>query len=508
MESLRLEAAHYLHECKQEISSLTVAQAQFYAAKATELFSAFHQATSQPLRDAVELLCLLNAAPQSEISRIGLEALFPNLIEKLNDSFQPELCELYDQVFAQVISFCRQLPEGQLLDEKLNAFNLPDESALLARRATINRPNKFLVPTRKLKKILILSRVTIGADVAITSVLMAHLLHQFPQTEIVLLGSEKLNELYGGEPRIRIQKIQYGRGGRLLTRLLSWLEVVAIVEQEINEIEKDEFCIFDPDSRLTQLGLLPLLPAPLEANNYFYFPSRNYQHPEKEELGALTSGWINEICRTDIESFPFLALQTEIKNIGSTISAKLKLELSRPIIVLSFGVGGNTAKRVNEDFEIQLTALLAEQATIILDKGISEIELSQIEKISKALLANNNKIVELTEKNFQEKLASDNWRSDIYTWQGGIGSFASIIQASDCYVGYDSSGQHFAAACGTPLITIFVNSGSHIFAQRWEPKGKAHSQIVHVNPAHFPFNSVNVSSLIQMILNSYQQVFP
>lgn len=508
MESLRLEAAQYLHECKQVISSLTVAKAQFYAAKATELIFTFHQATAQSLREAVELLCLLNASPQSEISRIGIEALFPNLIEKLNDSFQPDLCELYDQIFAQIISFYRQLPEGQLLDEKLNAFNLPDEAALLARRATLNRPNKYLAPTRKLKKILILSRVTIGADVAITSVLLSSLLQQFPEAEIVLLGSEKLSELYGGEPRIRVHKIQYGRGDSLLSRLLSWLDVVAVIGSEFNKLEDDAFCIVDPDSRLTQLGLLPVLPSHLEAANYFYFPSRRYQISGKENLSHLTSDWINEICRTDILHHPFLALTLPIKNIGTVITRKLRLDSSRPVIVLSFGVGGNAAKRINEDFEIQLTERLAESSRIILDKGISEFELSQVEKITNSFLLNDKKVLELTENNFQKILASDNWCGDIYTWQGGIGSFASIIQASDCYVGYDSSGQHFAAACNTPLITIFVNSGSDIFTQRWQPMGKTNSQILHVNSTLFPFNSEIVSTLIQKILSKYQQVFP
>ena len=508
MESIRLEAVQYLHKCKQEISSLTVAQAQFYAAKATELFFIFYDATGTPLRDAVELLCVLNTSSQLEISRVGIEALFPNLIEKLNDSFQPELCELYDQVFAQVISFCRQHPEGQMLDEKLKAFDLSDEAALLARRATLNRPNKFLAPTRTIKKILILSRVTIGADVAITSVFLSHLLQQFPQAEVVLLGSEKLNELYGGEPRIRVRQIQYRRGGELIARLLSWLAVVSVVEDEINEVETDEFCIFDPDSRLTQLGLLPLLPTQLETGNYFYFPSRNYQHSGQGNLGTLASAWINQICQSELDCFPFLALPPEIRNIGITITTALKREFSRPIVMLSFGVGGNIVKRVNEKFEIQLSLLLAERATVILDKGVSEFELSQIEKISKAFLSKNQKIIELTETNYQEKLASDNWQDGIYTWQGGIGSFASIIQASDYYAGYDSSGQHFAAACATPLSTIFVTTNSSNFINRWQPTATEKSQFLHVNPTNFPLNSGNVSSLIQMILKYYQQVFP
>ncbi|MFM8392397.1 MAG: glycosyltransferase family 9 protein, partial [Acidobacteriota bacterium] len=59
----------------------------------------------------------------------------------------------------------------------------------------------------------------------------------------------------------------------------------------------------------------------------------------------------------------------------------------------------------------------------------------------------------------------------ILTWRGGIGSLAGLIAASDQYVGYDSSGQHIAAALGIPGTTYFSSTNPAIFAKRWAPFG-------------------------------------
>src|SRR5262245_58326581 len=64
-------------------------------------------------RDAVTFLCQLTA--EKETAEAGVAALFPALIEPLNDSFDPRACSLYDRVMAQVIDFYRRLPEGKKL---------------------------------------------------------------------------------------------------------------------------------------------------------------------------------------------------------------------------------------------------------------------------------------------------------------------------------------------------------------------------------------------------------
>ena len=175
------------------------------------------------------MLCSLATSEDRQVARAGIQGLFPELIERLNDSFNPAYCRLYDQLFAQVIEFCRRLPEGKLLDEELKRFGLSNEDNLLARKSQIsNSKSKIPNPAsfNSVKKVLLPSRVTIGADVAVTSVLIAKLRRALPQAEFVILSSPKLRELYGGDSRIRIREIAYERGGTLLSRLMSWLRVV------------------------------------------------------------------------------------------------------------------------------------------------------------------------------------------------------------------------------------------------------------------------------------------
>ena len=56
-------------------------------------------------------------------------------------------------------------------------------------------------------------------------------------------------------------------------------------------------------------------------------------------------------------------------------------------------------------------------------------------------------------------------------WDGSFAGFAHIIAGSSLYVGYDSAGQHVAAACGVPLISIFAGFPAPRMFYRWRPTG-------------------------------------
>ena len=56
-------------------------------------------------------------------------------------------------------------------------------------------------------------------------------------------------------------------------------------------------------------------------------------------------------------------------------------------------------------------------------------------------------------------------------WDGSFAGFAAIIAGSRLYVGYDSAGQHVAAACGVPLISIFAGFPCARMFERWRPVG-------------------------------------
>ena len=376
----------------------------------------------------------------------------------------------------------------------LNRFNLVDVTAL---RRRYDRCARTLTPRQidprrlqSLRKVLFPSRVTIGADVAITSVLMDGIRQavsggdlRSTGVELVLLGSRKLEELYGGNPLIRVREIGYARGGSLSERLGSWCDLVGLVESELEGLATDEYLIIDPDSRLTQLGLLPLVGPQVEDECYHLFPSREYTAPGCSSLGELASAWIGELTGELIggqsSARPFLALPESQRRTGAEVVASLRRAGAENVITVSLGVGGNEEKRVSDHFEADLLHHLTEDAWVIVDQGFTAGEQEQVERAIGSLRAAGLNILKSGEKEAAgDPVYRQASRTGILTWQGGIGSLAGLIAASDRYIGYDSSGQHLAAALGIPAITIFATGNSPLFAARWTPWSRGESLVI------------------------------
>ena len=469
-------------ESLKEQVRLSPEAAHTFANYAADWVIEHRQGDSTSLRAAVQLVCRIATDENPEVARAGITALFPRLVERLNDSFDPAACQLYDQLFAQVIEFCRRLPEGKRLDEELKQFGLQNEADLLARKANLESQISNLKSRSVPQKVILLSRVTIGADVAVTSTIIAKLRQKFPQVEYVILGSRKLRDLYGGDDKIRIHEIAYERGGSLVGRLNSWLEVIAAVNEERRGFDKNEIWIIDPDSRLTQLGLLPLVE---NDHNYFFFESRSYQPiGEATSIGQLAAAWSGELIGNSEPAYPFVALPEEHRKFGQSVREGLQHRISstQHLVSVSFGIGGNSAKRVSAEFEQQLIDHLLTDSKLILDKGASAEERDQINHIVTAVRAQGKTVVELNETNKTDSLLEAFHRADVVTWDGSIGTFAGLIAASDRYIGYDSAGQHIAAALGVPTLTMFVNANNTTFAERWQPFGKGKTDLMNIAP--------------------------
>jgi ADP-heptose:LPS heptosyltransferase len=61
---------------------------------------------------------------------------------------------------------------------------------------------------------------------------------------------------------------------------------------------------------------------------------------------------------------------------------------------------------------------------------------------------------------------------------------AGLMGESDLYIGYDSAGQHIAAALGVPCIDVFAGYSSPRMLDRWRPTGRAQTRIVAVDTLH------------------------
>ena len=491
-----LEAAHLLSDFRKrrDEGSLDAEQVERQAQRAADLLIIWGRERGGYPRDAVTLLYEITSDEDHAVARAGVRALFPDLIERLNDSFDPAACQLYDRIFAQVIDHYRRMPQAIEFDEALSGFGLMNESDLLARKSSILDPrSSILDPRSSISKVLLLSRITIGADVAVTSVIIAKLRELLPRAEFVILGPAKLRELFGGDHRVRIREIEYERGGGVLSRLTSWIEVVEAVNDEIRGLNADEFWLIDPDSRLTQLGLLPLLK---DEGAYLFFESRSYRgsqgvdkdnpqsrSPIPQSIGQLTSRWLNEVFGVAGETFPYVALPGEYQSFGRAVTGAVRRAGASHITAISLGVGGNQSKRVSDEFEIGMINRLIAGSTLVLDKGATDEERDQINHIVTKLSAAGRAVIEINEGNRANAISQDKIEADAITWDGGIGAFAGLIAASDRYIGYDSAGQHIAAALRIQTLTIFVNSSSPTFAERWRPYGPGVIEVINVEAA-------------------------
>ncbi len=465
----------------QASGSLTSQSAEDIASSSARAILEHHAATGETLESAIQLLCEMATLEDEDLASHGLRGLFTLLVERLSDSFDPELCPLYDRVFAQVVDFCRGLPEGRGLDAELTRFDLETRSSLLGRRARLLQAREAPRDEERraaVRKVLIPSRVTLGAEVAVTSVVMAKMKRAFPHAEIVLLAAPAMAQIFAADQRVRVREVGYAREGGLIQRLDGWIEVVRAVDDEIRGLDPSQCLVVDPDSRLTQLGLLPLTE---DDGRHHFFQSRSYRRPGVEGIGPLAACWLNERFGGDEEILPYLALSGPDLAFARQLCGELRRGVDRPLVVVSFGVGGNPLKRLHDPFEAEfLDRLLDGGAAVILIKGVGEEELRRSEALVAGIQASGKKVVRASGRETPSAPVSG---VDLLAWEGPVGAFCALIGESDAYVGYDSAGQHIAAALGVPTVDIFADSTHPLVPVRWHPYGPSRVEVIRVHPA-------------------------
>ncbi|MGA2274739.1 MAG: glycosyltransferase family 9 protein [Bryobacteraceae bacterium] len=342
-----------------------------------------------------------DALPPALLEEACAQALFSILVEGLADRFEPALCDTYVRLLASAIA------------QTAGDF---DAAALEARYRCVRRVRAVSIEPRR---VFVLSRVTLGADVAVTSVLLDVAKRRFPRARIVFVGPRKNYELFAADARIEHVPVEYQRGS-LRSRLAVWSELRALCDVA-------DALVLDPDSRLTQLGLLPVC----SDDRYHLFESRAYGGDGGQSLPELAAAWARETLQVD-GACPYLALAAPAP--------------VRAGITVSLGVGENPAKRLPDPFEEKLLALLAATGLpLTIDKGAGGEEAARVEDACR--------------------------RAGITAtfWEGSFAGFAALIAASRLYVGYDSAGQHVAAAAGVPLISIFAGFPAPRMFDRWRP---------------------------------------
>jgi ADP-heptose:LPS heptosyltransferase len=440
--------------------------------------------------DYIDLLCeMATFHTTADLGNIATSALFEIVVEKLCDDFEDLPVEVYSRVMCQVISHCRTVPAGRSLHAKLTDFGIKSFDQLYKRALSIHKREHHHGTSQPPRRIILLSRVTIGADVAILSVMIQRLRRLFPEADLVVLGNRKLHGLLGGNPDIRIRELGYARRGGLFERFAGWHATLSILQEELANAGEDNTLVIDPDSRISQLGVLPLM----HTDNYLFFNTRDHTLSANGRcMAEWTNDWMNAVFGVSDFAYPAVWVPPAVLKTAQARIDTLRAAGARHVVAMNLGVGQNPRKRVGPEFEKRLLrALVALPGTVVvLDRGFGADE----EERSTLLIG------DVTECGFRGVETS--FHADAFpplshgaiAVECGIGEMAALITHSDEYIGYDSACQHIAAAARTPTLTIFAGSNNNGFIRRWSACGDTDCRIVHVNtltdPAHVDVNEV------------------
>jgi ADP-heptose:LPS heptosyltransferase len=335
--------------------------------------------------------------PAGEIRDLGEDCpgeFFRDVIEPLGDSFDPAQALAYERIMRTWIPARAAVPPS--------------------------------IP-HNVGTVYVLSRVTLGADIKIVSPILDAMKRRFPAARIVFVANRKSADLFESDPRVERLLADYPRTGPVSARIAFAQELAARLGEGI---------VIDPDSRITQLGLLPIAPP----ERSFHFSSRS-EGGETDNLSGLVRRWLQATFGVDGAAY-----------IAPTLEP---LAGARPVAAVSLGVGENESKRVGGDFEARLLAELGKRfAAVWVDRGAGGEEARRVTAAGQGVAC-------------------------IRFWEGSFAGFASIISQSNVYVGYDSAGQHAAAAAGVPAVTIFAGAPSERFRHRWAASGNGSTTQIH-----------------------------
>ncbi|HYL98317.1 MAG TPA: hypothetical protein VEZ90_05130, partial [Blastocatellia bacterium] len=391
---------------------MSVLDAQQIGLRAEELAAEFlvcFQTEGNYLRDNINQLAEFAAYGDEVSVHAAGDAIFKRLVEPLADSFEPASVELYNRFFAQIVQFARGVEAD--LNRELSCFGLHDEEGIVRRvnslrpaasgRGKAVDPGSHRAAGGRVRLVIVLSRVTLGADVSVTSVIIERLKSAYPVADIVLTGGRKTSELFGGDRRLRFANLEYSRGGTLLERLMSWIDLLHEIGKLTHDLHSEDVVIVDPDSRLTQLGVLPVA----DATGYFFFPSREYSSANNASLGQLASHWSASVFGGRGKIVPVVNPVLSDTELGQRVVGLLGRHGRRPVVTVNFGVGENPRKRVGRDFEDSVVGSLIQKGfRVVLDRGAAEEESMRIDSILARVCGESSgvRVFDIDERNLSQ----------------------------------------------------------------------------------------------------------
>lgn len=419
------------------------------------------------------------------------KAIFADIVEPWADSFLPEACTQYLHFMSEVL-----YAPGSSVSEELAELGYPTPESLRSRYRSLLENQAagltFALDEREeVERVIFLSRVTLGADIAVVGTVLGCARGAFPNAELVLLGPRKnIRLLAAGSRTVKRVELSYSRGGTLKQRLSVWPRVRAKVKALTQDLPAKRWLVVDPDSRLSQLGLLPVT----SDDYYCFWESRSEDVEDPTPIGIYAGVWSKFLWGMwtwNENSYPWVSMDWR-----NGRKFRMMMNRRRLVAAVSFGYGGRESKRLGDQFEDEvLETLRARGYRIIIDCGAGEEEEQLVKRRVKAF------------KGSVRPLADSSWppkdkRADLMYFKGTLLAFGSFANGANVFIGYDSAAAHMAAALDVPVIDIFVGARSELMRQRWTPSGE---QEVWVIPAKGPEDSGKVLRKLTDYLEAVEQ---
>ncbi len=454
-----------------------------------------------------------------DVSAAGTSLLFTGVVERLADTFVPRDRRALEQVLARVVTRVRSLPQGRMLDARLAAWGLVDETDLLTRVDRVAQSNdRQSGPGADVGLVFVLSRVTLGADILLTTSVLQTAARKFPDADIVFVGDPKHAQLLIGDiERARVIDAGYGRRQVVTRRILAWLSLVDAMEEAVTARPRGtRYLVIDLDSRLLQSGVLPAMPPADEPTDYHFWrgtvspETRRPAASQGEDVVRWLATRFGEDANEAVVS-PRICLSGADDDFAETCRRQWKLEQGSTVVSVNLGVGGNEAKRVSDGsfgaslFEQEVVRhLLLDGASVIVDSGAGRTELRRAAEIANVARAEGFCVLGATERWMPANADSRRAVGRLLLFEGSVARFAALVRLSDLYIGYDSLGQHIAGALGKNIITVFAGYASPLFVSRWKPMSAGVVRTLEVGTG--PFSAGRQQQIVADVLSAYRSL--
>ncbi len=412
-----------------------------------------------------------------KIAAEATQAVFDGVVQPLADRFDGDACDLHAAFLAEVLWAPGSPIRGTLLELGFSGPQALIERYGMLRDRALQRVGDY----DDLRKVVVLSRVESKADVAVTSMVWQSAIYAFRDAEVDLLAPKENAYLIGNPYRIHRRIISYPHHGPLAKRLLAWKRWRDKVQASIEGFQPGHWLVVDPDSCVTQNGLLPLA----DDRYVEFFESRSYGEGSDASLAELAAEWCDKwyFWGGIEEMTPYVAGRSGSGSGGWYLGRSVGGRLAG----VSFATDGKDSARLGTEFEDALLELLRKRGySTVLDGGRDESAAANAAARVRAFRGTTNSLAVL-EDGYRK-------RAKLMTYKGTYPSFAGWVSRAIALVGYDSAVSHVVAATGVPVIQVCAGAPNPVYRARWTPM--SWNEVVSI-PAQGPSDGPRVLKRIE-----------